>query len=157
MEMFKSWREKSWNKWTLLPLRLITGFGFMAHGYAKLSRGPEGFARILQTIGVPAPSLAAWMTALVEFFGGLVIIAGAFVAIASIPLIIVMLVAMFTVHLPYGFSAIKLMVMTASGPQFGTPGYEVNFLYIAGLLTLILGGAGPLSIDNMLVQRKDVS
>lgn len=129
----------------------------MAHGFAKLSSGPEGFAGILQTIGVPAPGLMAWLTALVEFFGGMAIIVGAFVAIVSIPLAITMLVAMFTVHLPYGFSSIKLMGMTESGPQFGTPGYEVNLLYIGGLLTLVLGGTSPLSIDRMLERRKGAS
>ena len=152
--MFKSWRKESWSEWSLLPLRLIIGFGFMAHGYAKLSAGPQKFAGMLQTIGIPAPGLAAWMTALVEFFGGLAVMAGAFIPIVSIPLAVVMLVALFTIHLPFGFSSIKLMGITESGPQFGTPGYEVNLLYLAGLLTLVLGGAGPLSIDNMLTHRK---
>ncbi len=138
----------------MLPLRLIIGFGFMAHGYAKLSKGVDGFANILQTIGVPAPGLTAWMTALVEFFGGLAILAGAFIPIVSIPLIIIMLAALFTVHLPYGFSSIKLMAMTADGAQFGKIGYELNLLYIAGLLALVLGGASPFSVDGWLVHRK---
>lgn len=138
----------------MLPLRFVIGFGFMAHGYAKLSRGPDGFAKILQTIGVPAPGLVAWLTALTEFSGGLAIIAGAFVTSISIPLAIIMLVALFTIHLPYGFSSIKLMGMTHSGPQFGTPGYELNLLYLAGLLTLVLGGASPLSVDAALARRK---
>ncbi|MGI8470187.1 MAG: DoxX family protein [Pyrinomonadaceae bacterium] len=140
--------------WALLPLRLIIGFGFMAHGYAKLSKGPEEFAHILQAIGVPAPSLAAWTTTLVELFGGLAVLAGVFIPIVSIPLVIVMLVALFTVHLPYGFSTIKLMAMTANGAQFGPPGYELNLLYIAGLLALVLGGASPFSVDGWLVRRK---
>jgi uncharacterized membrane protein YphA (DoxX/SURF4 family) len=55
----------------------------------------------------------------------------------SVPLIVMMLVAMFTVHLRYGFSAINTVGLTAEGPQFGPPGYEVNLLYIAGLLALI--------------------
>ena len=45
------------SEWAPLPLRLIVGYGFMFHGYAKLSRGPETFATILHTIGTPAPSL----------------------------------------------------------------------------------------------------
>lgn len=57
---FNSSRTELWSKWALLPLRLIIGFGFTAHGYAKLSRGPEGFANILQSLGVPAPGLTAW-------------------------------------------------------------------------------------------------
>jgi putative oxidoreductase len=64
-----------------------------------------------------------------------------------------MLVAMFTVHLRYGFSAINTIGLTADGPQFGPPGYEVNLLCIAGLLALILGGAGPFSIDRLRSRR----
>ena len=134
--MFNSSRTESWSKWALLPLRLIIGYGFMAHGFAKLSRGPAGFANILQVLGVPAPGLTAWVTALIEFFGGLAIMAGAFVPIVNVPLIIIMLVAMLTVHLPFGFSSITLKGMNGNVTQFATPGYEVNLLYIAGLLTL---------------------
>jgi putative oxidoreductase len=52
--------------WTMLPLRLMIGFGFAAHGYAKLSRGPGNFATILAAIGVPMPHLMAWITCLIE-------------------------------------------------------------------------------------------
>ena len=78
----------------------------------------------------------------------------AFVTIVSVPLIVMMLVAMFTVHLRYGFSAINTIGLTSEGPQFGPPGYEVNLLYVAGLLTLILQGAGPVSIDRLLARRQ---
>lgn len=154
MKIFNLSHKNSWSRWALLPLRLIIGFGFMAHGYAKLSKGVDGFANILQTIGVPAPVLTAWATTLVEFFGGLAILAGAFVPIVSIPLIIIMLTALFTVHLPFGFSSVKLMAMTADGAQFGKIGYELNLLYIAGLLTLALGNPSPFSIDALLARRK---
>ena len=63
---------------TLLPLRLMIGFGFAAHGYAKLSRGPEHFAAILAAIGVPQPHVMAWVTSLLEFLGGISVMAGAF-------------------------------------------------------------------------------
>jgi putative oxidoreductase len=52
------------------------------------------------------------------------------------------------VHLPYGFSSIKLVEVTAAGPRFGPPGYEVNLLYLACLLALVAGGSGPLSIGK---------
>ncbi len=41
--------------WWAIPLRLIVGYGFMAHGFAKLSRGPNAFVGILHALGVPAP------------------------------------------------------------------------------------------------------
>src|SRR6266850_7564176 len=151
--MFKLPNEMLWRQWAPLPLRLMIGYGFMAHGWAKLSRGPTGFAKLLEHIGAPLPEATAWVSALIEILGGLAILAGAFVAVASIPLIVTMLVAMFTVHLRYGFSAINTIGLTADGPQFSPPGYEVNLLYIACLLALILLGAGPFSIDRLLARR----
>jgi putative oxidoreductase len=152
--MFKPGKSDLWRHGALLPLRLVIGYGFIAHGWAKLSRGPAGFAKLLDQIGAPLPELTAWVSTLVEIVGGVAILAGAFVAVVSVPLIVMMLVAMFTVHLRYGFSAINTIGLTADGPQFGPPGYEVNLLYIAGLLALMLGGAGRLSIDGLLAPRK---
>jgi putative oxidoreductase len=152
--MLKLSKETLWRQWAPLPLRLIIGYGFMAHGWAKLSRGPAGFAKLVEQIGAPLPELTAWVSTLLEILGGMAILAGAFVAVVSVPLIVMMLVAMFTVHLRYGFSAINTIGLTAGGPQFGPPGYEVNLLYIAGLLALILGGAGPWSVDRLLARRE---
>ncbi|HEY7353548.1 MAG TPA: DoxX family protein [Terriglobales bacterium] len=140
--------------WALLPLRLMIGFGFAAHGYAKLHRGPDKFAVILASIGVPQPHLTAWVTALLEFSGGLSLMAGAFVLPFAVPLVVVMLTALFTVHLRYGFSSVTLKAVTPSGAQFGPVGYELNLLYIAGLLTLAISGAGALSVDSWLNRSK---
>ena len=143
----------------LLPLRLMVGFGFAAHGWAKLSRGPENFATILAAIGVPQPHLAAWLTSLLEFAGGISLMLGAFVLPLSLPLAAVMLTAMFTVHFHDGFSSVRLQAVTASGARFGPIGYEMNLLYIAGLVTLALSGAGggALSIDRYLAARKQTA
>lgn len=143
--------------WAILPLRLITGFGFAAHGYAKLSRGPGTFAATLSALGVPQPHLMAWVTTLVELIGGLSIMAGAFIIPFSIPLGIIMLVAMFSVHLQYGFSSIKLQGITVSGAEFGPPGYEMNLLYIGALLTLVLAGPGKLSPTRWRKRRPIVA
>ncbi len=140
--------ERLRRDWVPLPLRPIIGYGLMAHGWAKWSPGPEKFAQLLDQIGVPLPEATAWFVALLEFFGGLAILVGAYVAVVSGPLIITMLVAMVTVHLKHGFSSIKTIGLTEAGPLFGPPGVEVNLLYIAGLLALILGGTGTLSIDR---------
>jgi putative oxidoreductase len=91
-------------RWAPLPLRLIAGYGFMAHALAELSRGPNGFAVVLQGLSLPAPHLTAW-------------------------------------------------VVSADGPQCGQPGYEVNLLYIACLLTLMMGGSGPLALDTLPDRR----
>ncbi|HET6805402.1 MAG TPA: DoxX family protein [Frateuria sp.] len=101
--------------WSAIRLRLIVGSGFMEHGYAKLARGPESFIGILHALGMPAPGLLAWATILVERVGGLAVLIGAFVPLASIPMAIVLLVAIFTVHLPNGFSSIKLQAVPHRG------------------------------------------
>ncbi|HXE07680.1 MAG TPA: DoxX family protein [Acidobacteriaceae bacterium] len=136
-------------RWAPIPLRLIVGFGFMQHGWAKLHRGPDAFAAVLHALSVPAPHLMAWLTILTELLGGALILLGAFVPLASIPMAVVMLVAIFTVHLPFGFASIKLLGVTAAGPRFGPPGYECDLLYLACLAALVLAGAGPLAVDNL--------
>jgi putative oxidoreductase len=135
-------------RWAPIPLRLIVGYGFMQHGLAKLSKGPDALATILHAIGVPAPHLMAWFTILIELFGGLAILAGAFVLLVSPLLAALLVVAIFTVHLPYGFSSIKLLSVVSGRAQFGPPGYECDLLYIACLAALVLGGPGPFAIDG---------
>jgi putative oxidoreductase len=137
-------------RWSPIPLRLIVGYGFMQHGFAKLSRGPDAFAAILQGMGVPAPHLMAWLTILTELLGGFAVLLGAFVTLVSVPMTAVLLVAMFNVHLPYGFSSVKLLGVTAMGTKFGPVGYEVILLYIACLTALVIGGSGPFAIDGVI-------
>jgi len=124
----------------------------MQHGFAKLARGPEDFIHVLHAIGVPAPFLAGWATIVVEVIGGALIFVGALVPLATIPMIFVLLVAILTVHLPNGFSSIKLQSFDAAGAHFGQPGYETDLLYLAGLAALCCGGAGPFSVDGVLTR-----
>ena len=137
-------------RWAPIPLRLIVGYGFMEHGFAKLSKGVDAFAAILQAMGVPDPHFMARLTILTELLGGLAVMLGAFVVIVSGPMVAVLLVAIVTVHLPYGFSSIKLLAVTAAGAQFGPPGYEVDLLYIACLAALVMGGSGPFAVDRLI-------
>jgi putative oxidoreductase len=152
-EMY-GWTLSPAERWAPIPLRLIVGYGFMEHGYAKLVHGPENFVGILHALGVPAPALMGWATILVELVGGLAVLAGAFVPLVAVPMAAVLLVAMFTVHLPNGFSSIKLLAVTAAGAQFGQPGYETDLLYLACLAALVLGGSGPLAIDDVIRKRR---
>jgi putative oxidoreductase len=141
--------------WGPVLLRLAIGCGFILHGWAKLSRGPEGFSVVLHTLGVPAPLLLAWLTTLVELIGGGAILVGAFVPFAVVPMAIVLLTALVTVHLRYGFFSVKLVEVTAAGTKFGTVGYEIILLYLAGLGALLVGGAGAFSVDEWLRRRRD--
>jgi putative oxidoreductase len=143
-------------RWSPLPVRFIVGYGFMAHGYAKIVKHPENFAAILSALHVPAPHLMAWTTIGIELLGGFAIFIGAFVPLVTIPMIVVLLVATLTVHLQFGFTSIKLMAVTAAGPQFGPPGYETDLLYCACLIALVFSGAGPFAVDSLLPWRKSL-
>jgi len=131
-----------------VPLRLIVGFGFFMHGFAKLSRGSESFVNVLVALHVPWPYIMAWLTILIELAGGLLVLMGIGVRLAAVPLSAVLLTAIFTVHLRYGFSSIKLLAVTSAGAEFGPPGYECPLLYLACLATLVAGGPGQPSIRN---------
>jgi putative oxidoreductase len=110
-------RSHPYRSWYAIPLRLTVGFG-LEHGYAKIACGPENCASILQALGVPAPDLLAWLTIFIELFGGLAVFVGASIPLVSIPMAIILLVAIFTVHVPNGFSSIKLLSVNTAGPHF---------------------------------------
>jgi putative oxidoreductase len=140
-------------RWAPLPLRLIVGYGFAAHGFAKLLRGPDDFAGLLHAMGMPFPYLLASITILTEIAGGILVIAGALVPLVSVPMAVVLVVAIFTVHLRYGFSSIKLQEITPNGARFGQPGYETDLLYLVCIVVLVIGGSGPLAVDGWLLRR----
>jgi putative oxidoreductase len=117
-----------------------------------LARGPENFTHILDALGMFDPALLAWATIVIEVAGGMAVIAGLFIPLVSVPMVIVLLVAIFTVHLPNGFSSIKLLSITSTGAHFGQPGYETDLLYLCGIVALVLGGSGPLALDRYLLR-----
>jgi putative oxidoreductase len=144
--------RSSFELWSAIPLRLIVGYGLIAHGYAKIARGPAYFIDTLHALGVPWPKVMGWATILIEVIGGFAVLIGALIPLVSVPLAAILLVAAVTVHLPYGFSSIKLQSVTSDGPQFGKPGYETDLLYLACLATLVLGGPGPFAVDGLLAR-----
>jgi putative oxidoreductase len=128
----------------------MLGYGFLYHGFPKLFtvEGRAQFVDLLTGIGVPAPGVTAWLLACLEVFGGVALILGMLTTTFSMLLILHMVVAMVTVHWRQGFNFMQIEAMTPEGPRFGLPGFEVNLLYIAGLLALAIGGPGHLSIDR---------
>lgn len=151
----KNFMQTLWDRgWAVLVLRVLVGFGFTAHGYAKLERGPEQFATALTGMGMVAPFFMAWLVTLTELLGGVLLMAGAFVRPLCLPFAVIMVTAMIGVHLPYGFSSVKLRAVTAQGAQFGPTGYEINLFYLAALLILAVAPVGLFSVDGWLDKRK---
>lgn len=122
----------------------------MAHGYAKVVHGPDAFAGVVAAMGMPAPSVLSWTTIMVEILGGLAVLCGVLIPFVSLPMAAVLIVAMATVHWPYGFSSITLQSFSPAGAKFGPPGYEVDLLYLFGLISLVLSGPGPFSVPVRL-------
>src|SRR5262245_40594971 len=96
----------------------------------------------------------AWTTIVIELIGGAAVLLGALVPLAALPMAVILLVATFSVHLPNGFSSIKLQAATAAGAQFGQPGYETDLWYLAGLAALVFGGSGRLAADGFLARLR---
>lgn len=129
----------------------------MEHGYSKLLKGPDAFAYVLHGLGVPAPHLTAWLTILTELMGGFAVLLGAFVALVSVPMAVLLLTAIISVHWRYGFLSIKLLAATPAGAQFGPPGYECDLLYLACLVALVLSGSGPFSLDGVFSRKRPIT
>jgi putative oxidoreductase len=142
-------------RYAALPLRAIAGGGFIEHGWAKIVKGPDAFAAILQALHVPFPHVSAYLTISVELLGGAALLFGAFITWVSVPTIVVLLTAMFTVHLPYGFSSIKIKAIVDGRAQFGPPGYECDLLYIACILALVFLNPSPWSIDSYRLRERN--
>lgn len=119
--------------WGPIALRFALGTVFVAHGWAKLSGPvgtPEGFN--IEGWGWPYPALSAWLVALVEFFGGLLVIVGLFTRIAAALIACVMVVAILKVKVSRGFVG----------------GFEFDFALLLIAVSLALTGGGRLSVDR---------
>jgi putative oxidoreductase len=118
-----------------LPLRIIAGIGIMLHGLPKLLDIP-GTQTSFTNMGLP-PELAV-VIGLLEVIGGLAILLGILTRIAAGLLAIQMIGATLLVKLSKGFIG----------------GYELDLLYFAIMISLILSGPGSLSIERSILKRE---
>lgn len=127
--------SNSENKYVdLAPLLLRIGVGviFIIAGWGKLN-GIEGVQGFFGNIGIPLPGIMAWVVAIVEFVGGIMVLLGAYARIPYLLLAFVMVVALFTTKLGGEFSAARLEIM----------------LLLANL-ALYFMGSGKYSVDEKL-------
>ncbi|WP_407478031.1 HvfX family Cu-binding RiPP maturation protein [Elizabethkingia anophelis] len=121
----------------LLCMRLIMGYGFFVPGWMKLS-DVSGNAKWFESIAIPFPIFSVCLSGGIEILGAIFLVLGLCVRKISIPLILVMLVAIFTVHIANGFQA-------------ANDGFEINLYYIIMLFTLIVYGPGKFSFITIKV------
>ena len=125
----------------ILLLRLALGIAFWPHGWQKL-KGPAGFAGFLRQLKVPAPEFAAWLVALLESVGAVLLVLGLGTRLIAIGLAVDMLIAIVRVRI--GLAKAPF----ASTPQ--VPGWEYEFVLLGASLALVFTGASRLSIDALL-------
>jgi putative oxidoreductase len=145
------WIFKTYPSWAPIFARLTLGIIFFAHGSQKLlgwfgGSGWSGTIQFFEQSGVPA--FLAILLIITEFFGGIAIIFGFFTRLAALGLTIAMLVAIFKVHLQNGFFLNWFNV-----PNMGH-GIEYNLALIGLSLSLLVWGAGNLSVDQMVGGEK---
>ncbi len=123
-----------------LILRIAIGLVFLLHWLSKF--GILGDGNLQQTgamftgMNMPLPSVTAPLVAAIEVVGGVALLLGFGTRFASIPLVVIMLVAIFAVKLPNGWNPV------------GRGGYELDLVILAGLLVLLLLGSGPLALER---------
>ena len=124
----------------LLAARVTIGVVFVAHGWQKLHDwGIDGTQHAFKTMGVPAPSVSALYATVVELVGGVLLIAGAFTAVAGVLLFLDMAGAFLFVHVDKGLFADK-------------GGYELVLTLAAAALVLAAVGAGRYSVQALLTR-----
>ena len=123
----------------LLLARLAVAYGFYEPAMMKWS-DISATANWFGSIGIPFPTLNAYMAATTEMTGVVLVTLGLFTRLISLPMIVIMLVAIFTVHLPHGFSA-------------GDNGFEIPLYYMLFLLIFVSHGAGKISLDYLLFKE----
>ncbi|MDE3123940.1 MAG: DoxX family protein [Bacteroidota bacterium] len=123
----------------LLLIRLVLAYGFLGPAMMKWN-DIHAVGDWFGTIGIPAPHFNAYLAAITESAGVLLLFLGLGTRYIAVPLIVVMLVAIRTAHWGNGFEA-------------GNNGFEIPLYYIIMLLTLISFGPGKISIDNFITKK----
>ena len=121
---------------SLLLARFAVAYGFLDPAMKKWG-DIDAIAGWFGSMGIPFPTLNAYMAASTEVLGVVLLTLGLFTRLISVPLMVVMVVAIVTVHLAHGFSA-------------GDNGFEIPLYYLLFLFIFMSHGAGKFSLDHLL-------
>ncbi len=135
---YKNFAEKLRDLPPLL-FRLVLSYGFFEPATKKLGN-IDAISQWFASMNYPFPTLNAYLSGITEFSGSILLLLGLGTRIISLPLMFVMLVAIFTVHIGNGFAA-------------GNNGFEIPFYYLLMLFSLVISGAGKFSVDHLLDKK----
>ena len=125
---------------SLLLARLAVAYGFYEPAVKKW-QDIDGIATWFGSMGIPFPTLNAYMAATTELLGVVLLTLGLFTRLISVPLLVVMVVAIVTVHLAHGFSS-------------GNDGFEIPLYYMMFLFIFAAHGAGNYSLDHLIFGKE---
>lgn len=125
---------------SLLLARFAVAYGFFEPALMKW-KDITATADWFGSIGIPFPTLNAYMAATTEMLGVVLLTIGLLTRIISVPLMVIMVVAITTVHLANGFSA-------------GSNGFEIPLYYMLFLFIFTAFGAGKFSLDYILFDKE---
>jgi len=123
----------------LLLLRLGVAAVFCYHGYQKLFAEPQRYVAAFPHMGFPG--YFAHIAGVLEFFGGILLVAGLFTRVSALLLAGEMAVAIWKVHLP-------------QGGLLAVPNFELPLVLAVASFALVAMGAGPISLDFALSRRR---
>jgi putative oxidoreductase len=117
----------------LLVLRLVLGVIMISHGYSKVFGGLSHHAQFISSLGLPG--WLAYISAVTEFFGGILVIAGLLTRCVSLAILIDLGVAIAKVHWKHGL--------------LGEGGYQFPLALAAIAFALVFFGGGPMAFDSI--------
>ena len=119
---------------------MVVAYGFFEPAINKW-KDIGGIADWFGSIGIPLPTLNAYMAVTTEIVGVVLLTLGLFIRVISVPLMVVMVVAITMIHLSNGFSA-------------GDNGFEIPLYYLLFLFIFASHGAGKFSLDYFLFEKE---
>ncbi|MDD1966845.1 DoxX family protein [Pseudomonas sp. NPDC090203] len=126
-------------------LRILVGIIFMAHGSQKLfgmfgGYGLEGTGQYMASLGLNPGYLMALLSGSAEFFGGLALFLGLLVRPAAVVLIVMLVVAILSVHIHNGLF-------------MANNGYEFGLALLGAAVAVLFEGAGRVSLDRLIAAK----
>lgn len=126
-------------------LRILVGIIFMAHGSQKLfgmfgGYGLEGTGQYMASLGLNPGYLMALLSGSAEFFGGLALFLGLLVRPAAVVLIVMLVVAILSVHIHNGLF-------------MANNGYEFGLALLGAAIAVLVEGAGRVSLDRVIATK----
>ncbi len=144
------WRRVLTPAWTgrsVVFIRSAVGLIFFTQGILKYIDPHMGVLRFTR-IGFPLPNFTAHFVGTFEIVCGLLILAGLFTRLASVPLLVVILTAIATTKIPELFHA-------GQGFWFMVSDARTDFAMMMSLIFLLVAGGGGLSLDLWLASRSE--